>query len=103
QIPALQLLEADADVRARECERCCDVFRRQRLGGKEQQRVDLGDGSTHTPAARHLAPVKNTALHRRCERHRHSRLVRLSVQVFLKVRTTTWAVNPCYPQTGGIP
>jgi len=61
QVPALQLADAVADVRARHGQRVGDLFGVHRAAGDVEQRVDLRDRAVHAPAGTHFAPVQDEA------------------------------------------
>src|SRR5688572_27218354 len=69
QAPALQFLEAGADIRAGDVERLANFVRRHRLRREHQQRVDLRHRAVDAPAPAHLPPVEDELLHRRGEFH----------------------------------
>src|SRR5205823_430769 len=60
--PALQLLEAGADVGPRHVERFGDLLRVERPFRNVEQRVNLGHGAIDPPARAHLSPVEDELL-----------------------------------------
>src|SRR6185312_6872231 len=63
QTPRQQLLQTDTHIGACDTERFRDLIGVQSLRGQIQQRVDLGDRAIQSPAAAHLAPVDDVAMH----------------------------------------
>ena len=60
--PALQFLEAGADVGPRDAQGFHDVIGIQRFGGDEEQGMDLCDRAVNAPARAHFAPMENELL-----------------------------------------
>src|SRR5208282_594521 len=60
--PALQFLEAVADVGTRHSQRVADLLGVERLGRDVKQRVNLRDGAVDAPFRAHLAPMQDELL-----------------------------------------
>ena len=69
QLPALQLLDAVADVRTRHAEGVDDFISGHRASQDVEQGMDLRHGAVHPPLGAHFAPVQDKFFSRRIEFH----------------------------------
>src|SRR5688572_10322716 len=60
--PALQLLQARADIRSRHPKSVRDFLGVQRFGRNIKQGMDLGDGAIDAPSRPHFAPMEHELL-----------------------------------------
>ena len=60
--PALQLLQAGADIGPGDVQGFGDLFRVERLRREIEQRMDLGHGAVDAPAGAHLTPMEDEFL-----------------------------------------